>query len=117
MLIMKKHIFLSLALFVIAEPSLAKGIFLDDLNTEYKIADDKSWEESPYTINARPELNAFTGEKCTQGKKKQLNSYPNSTENQDVKCYVTHFPKSDIKTRMQSDEDGDVSIGFSWDLD
>ncbi|MFA0176446.1 hypothetical protein AB4472_14925 [Vibrio lentus] len=114
---MKKHIFLSLVLLVIAEPSLAKGMFLDDLNTEYKITDDNSWESSPYTIDAPIESNSFIGDKCTQGSKGQLNSTANSTRNRDVKCYVTRFPKSDIKTRMQSNEDGDVSVGFSWEFD
>ncbi|WP_340480483.1 hypothetical protein [Vibrio anguillarum] len=114
---MKKHILLSLVLFVTTAPSLAKGIFLNDLNTEYKISDQKSWENSPYAIDATPESNAFTGDKCTQGSKIQLNAYSNSTQNQDVKCYVTHFPKSDIRTHMQSNEDGDVSVGFSWDFD
>lgn len=117
MTIMKKHIFLSIALFMTAEPSIANGIFVDNLDTEYKIANDNSWENSPYAIDATSESNAFTGDKCTQISKEQLGSHPDSTKNQDVKCYVTHFPKSDIRTRMQSNEDGNVSVGFSWDFD
>lgn len=114
---MKKHTLLSFVLLVAAEPSLAKGIFLNDLNTEYKISEQKLWENSPYTIDATPESSAFTGDKCTQRSNEQLNAFPNSTQNQDVKCYMTHFPKSDIRTHMQSNEDGDVSVGFSWDFD
>lgn len=114
---MKKNILLSLVLFVTTESSLANDVFLNDLNTKYKISDQKSWEKSPYTIDTHPESNSFAGDKCTQGSKVQLNSHPNSTQNQDVECYITHFPKSNIKTHMQSNEDGDVSVGFSWDFD
>lgn len=114
---MKKHILLFLILFVTTVPSLAKGIFLDDLNAKYKISDQNSWENSLYAIDVTPKFNAFTGDKCTQESKVQLNAHPNSTQNQDVKCYVTHFPKSDIRTHMQSNENGDVSVGFSWDFD
>lgn len=114
---MKKHILLSFVLFVAAEPSLAKGIFLNDLNTEYNISEKKLWGDSPYAIDATPESNAFTGDKCIQGGNEQLNTFQNSTQNQDVKCFIAHFPKSDIRTHMQSNEDGDVSVGFSWKLD
>ncbi|MGI3038169.1 hypothetical protein [Vibrio diabolicus] len=114
---MKKHILLFLVLFVTTAPSLAKDIFLNDFNTEYKISDQKSLENSPYAIDVTPKSNAFTGDKCTQGSKVQLNADLNSTQNQDVKCYVTHFPKSDIRTSMQSNDHGDISVGFSWDFD
>ncbi|ENM5728581.1 hypothetical protein DLR60_11845 [Vibrio tarriae] len=114
---MKKYVFLSTVLLVMATPSLAKGIFLEDLiNTEYNITDNNSWKNSPYTIDETPQLNAFTGDRCSTGTKEHLNTYPDSSRNRNVECYVTHFPNSDVKTHIQSNDNGDVSVGFSWDF-
>ncbi len=113
--ILKKHIFISIALFVITTPSLAKNIFLDELTPQYNITDNNS--PSPYTLGSTSKGTFWSGDKCTKGKKEQFRSNPHSNTNQDVECYITDFPESSLKTRMQSNEDGDVNVSFSWDLD
>lgn len=116
MRIMKKNIFLIFVLFVISDFGLAKGMLLNDLNTDHQITDGGLLNDSPYTIGITPESNAFIGDNCSQESKEKLNSHLIQNKNQGVECYITHFPKSDIKTNMQSNEEGDMSFSFSWDL-
>ncbi len=111
---MKKYIFLSITLFVITTPSLAKGIFLDELTPQYNTNDSNS--PSPYVSSNTSKVTILSGDKCTKGIKEYF-SQPHSNRNQDVECYITDFPESDLRTSMQSNEEGDVNVSFSWDLD
>lgn len=114
---MKKAIFIAATLAVVSAPGLAEGIFLDDLTEDYSIAEESSWESSPYAKETTTKLDAFTGDECTRGTEEQFTSLADANKKKNVECYITHFPTSNIKTRMQSNEDGDVSVGLSWDFE
>ena len=139
MFIMNKHIFLSFALALTAETSLA-NTFLDDLKTGYSSLDADSShndlyidttkpksnisipDENPsqhplYDIEQRRELHAFTGDKCKQQSLGQWELEPQSKKNQHVTCYIGHFPESGIKTYMESNDDDDYNLGFSWEFE
>ncbi len=112
---MKNHIILSIMLLVITTPSLAKGTFLDELTTQYDTNDSNS--PSPYASSNTSKGTILSGDKCTKGTKEYFLSPPHSNRNQYVECYITDFPESDLRTSMLSNEEGDVNVSFSWDLD
>ena len=137
---MKKLICLSFVFAVTSETSLAKNTFLDDLKTEYSSLDDDTLHSDPYinftksTSNIfipgdnplgnssygtkqKHELHMFTGDKCKQQIHGQWGLEAKSKENQEVTCYIGHFPDSGIKTHMQSNDNDDYSVGFSWEFD
>ncbi|MFA0108113.1 hypothetical protein AB4441_24355 [Vibrio splendidus] len=114
---MMKEIFLTTTLLVMSASSLAEEIFLDAQAKDYNFAEDSSWKRSPYAVDTTPTQDAFTGDKCTRGTEEQFTSLSNVQKKKNVECYTTHFPNSEVRTSMQSNEAGDVSVGFSWDLD
>ncbi|MFZ3503962.1 hypothetical protein [Vibrio harveyi] len=114
---MNKAIFFTTTLLTVSAPSLAEGIFLDDVAKDYNLEESNTWESSPYALDTTPKHDAFTDDKCTRGTEEQFTSLADANKKKNVECYITHFPNSNIKTRMQSNDDGDVSVGFSWDFD
>lgn len=114
---MKKSIFLTATLLVMSTPSLAEELFLDELAKDYNFTEESSWERSPYTMDTTTTQDAFTGDQCTRGTEEQFMSLADVNKKKNVECYITHFPNSDIKTRMQSNDNGDVSVGITWDFD
>ncbi|WP_172380910.1 hypothetical protein [Vibrio sp. Vb339] len=108
---MTKFIYIPVTLSLFITSCLAQPLLSDELNSQQV----KSWGElsSPPSNNAETGT-FFSGDECNSGTTAPP-SIPN--ESQSTKCYITHFPSSDITTKMQSSDDGDIGFSFSWDLD
>ena len=113
---MTKEIFLTTTLLLMSAFSLAEEVFLGAQAEDYNFAED-SWKRSPYAVDTTSTQDAFTGENCTRGTEEQFTSLSNVNKKKNVECYITHFPNNEVRTRIQSNENGDVSVGFSWSLD
>ena len=89
-------------------------LFLEDYTT-YNSSNSEVENSSPYSVDTTPTQDSFSGDRSNSKVKDSLVTPSNKDKN--VECYITQFPESGVTTRMQSSDDGDVSVGFSWDLD
>lgn len=129
---MKTHILVALYLALSACPTFADGTFLTELGNQATIAKPTELAElsnqaitagstdrqpSVYSIDTTPTHEQFSGDDCVYITKDQLSTKHSQQKKNDSACYITQFPGQGIETHMQSNQDGEMSIGVRWEFD
>ncbi|MDC5849599.1 hypothetical protein [Vibrio europaeus] len=113
---MTKHLLLAFLLSATTTSAYA-GTFLDELPQNHTISAPVQWQPSPYDEDTTPIQTQFSGDECTERTQDSFDAKNPTQKSSDVKCYITQFPSKGIETHVQSNENGEISAGFKWEID
>jgi len=113
---MTKYLFLAFLLPTFAS-SVFAGTFLDELPQDHTISAPVQWQPSPYDEDTTPIQKQYSGDKCVEKTQNYFDTEKPASKSGNVECYITQFPNKGIETRVQSSEDGEMSVGVKWDID
>ncbi|MGF1690565.1 hypothetical protein [Photobacterium kagoshimensis] len=129
---MKTHTLLALYLALSTCPTFAGETFLTALSSPATIAKPKElvalsnqtlaaestdWQPSAYSTSTTPTQQQLSGDDCVYITRDQLSTKHSQQKKNDSACYITQFPGQGIETHMQSNQDGEMSMGVTWEFD
>ncbi|MGR5153235.1 hypothetical protein [Photobacterium swingsii] len=129
---MKTHYLLALYLTLSACPTFAGETFLTELNSQATIvkptelvalssqtltAESTDWQPSAYSTSTTPTRQQLSGDDCVYITQDQLSTKHSQQKKNDSACYITQFPGQGIETHIQSNQDGEMSIGVKWEFE
>ncbi|WP_281222143.1 hypothetical protein [Photobacterium sanguinicancri] len=114
---MNVHSVLVLYLALSACPSFAGETFLTELSSQAIATAPTGKQPSVYSIDTTPTQEQFSGDDCVYITQDQLSAKQSQQKQNDSACYITQFPGQGIETHMQSNEDGEMSMGVKWEFD
>ncbi|MEZ8095542.1 hypothetical protein ACED51_15710 [Photobacterium swingsii] len=129
---MKTHSLLALYLTLSACPTFAGETFLTELNSQATTvkptelvalsnqtlaAESTDWQPSAYSTSTTPTQQQLSGDDCVYITQDQLSTKHSQQKKNDSACYITQFPGQGIETHMQSNQDGEMSIGVKWEFE
>ncbi|KMV32330.1 hypothetical protein AB733_00070 [Photobacterium swingsii] len=96
---------------------MVKPTELVALSNQTLAAESTDWQPSAYSTSTTPTQQQLSGDDCVYITQDQLSTKHSQQKKNDSACYITQFPGQGIETHMQSNQDGEMSIGVKWEFE